>query len=547
MILRDYQREAVSAVQSAWSGERAQRLVVQLPTGSGKTVVFAALCADEIADGGRVLVLTNRDELVGQSTEKLQRAAPAERIGVVQGGRDEWRRRIVVASVQTLSRANRLARVPRERFTMIVCDEMQYSAAPSWVRILEHFNSIGAGTTKRVGFSATPNRSDRLGLGDLWDRVVFERDVAWAIEHGHLVRPEGRRTTLADFDLTGARTSGGDYVDSEIAERMHAAHAAEAVAAAYATHALDDHGQPRRGILFAPTVASAHEFADALNAVGVRTEVVVGSTPIEARQAAYARVRSGTTRVLASVMVLAVGFDLPAVEVAVMCRPTKHKSLYVQQAGRVLRPCAETGKTSALILDVCGVSVLGLATFADLKTTRPKQDAPNMTPGERAPVDPKEIVTGLVDLRPIDPITGRRIGATALSRLGHRDWLWTWDGMPFLPAVGRGRPTLFASRTITPDGDLWVGWSQRNAKSQRVAICYGSLELVRKTLEPLHKLAPSSWASEVVNQWQIDDAKALGLTLERGCTRRQAADAIWRHKVSQVLDFTVPHTALDAA
>lgn len=372
--LRQYQSEAVVEILAAWA-TGIQRPAVVLPTGAGKTVVFAALASVCRRRGDRPLILVNRDELVQQTVAKLKAADPALAVGVVQGAENELRGDVTVASVQTLSRIARLTKIPVDRFNVIVADECHYAAADSWRRVLEYFGAFAKDSGCRiVGFTATMVRSDKRGLGEIWQDVVFEKDIRWAINNGFLVAPVAKTVVIPALEMSKIRTSHGDFSDGDLGRAMAQASAGPLVAQAYSEHCRTPEGELRRGICFTPTIELAQSFLRDFRAVGIPTELVLGSTPRAERQDAYARTASGENRVLMSVGVLTTGFDLPAVEVAVIARPTKSGGLYTQMVGRVLRPCAETGKLDAMILDVVGASRLGLASIVDLRLDKLQDD-----------------------------------------------------------------------------------------------------------------------------------------------------------------------------
>ena len=149
---RAYQTEAVQAVLSAY--ERGiRRSLIALPTGTGKTIVFALLLQQR---GGRALVLAHRDELIQQAVDKLTWINPGLDIGVVKAERDEHRAQVVVASVQTLTRKARLSRL-RPDFDTIVVDEAHHAPAKSYQRILRYLHARRADGPLVLGVTATPS------------------------------------------------------------------------------------------------------------------------------------------------------------------------------------------------------------------------------------------------------------------------------------------------------------------------------------------------------------------------------------------------------
>jgi superfamily II DNA or RNA helicase len=385
--LRDYQRDALDAVRAAWS-RGIQRPAVVAPTGAGKTVMFSHLIADRLGweDGrqqGRALVLVHRDELADQAMDKISQVSPGLRVGKVKADDDEIHADVVVASVQTLAVKSRLDRLlasqgAMSRFTLVVVDECHHAVAPSWRRVMESLGCYGVENIHEqlppdvVGFSATLARGDGIGLGSVWQEVAYAISLTRLIRRGHLADVRGVQVRVEDLDLAGVRRSGGDYQVGSLGEAMMDSHAPTTIAAAYLEHATD-----RQGVVFTPTVETAHESADELNRAGIVSEVITGTTPREDRRLIYKRYQAGDVQVLVNCMVLTEGFDAPWASCAVIARPTQSAPLYTQMVGRVLRPWP--GKKDALVLDVVGVSTQHkLATLIDLApgsvaTLRPDQ------------------------------------------------------------------------------------------------------------------------------------------------------------------------------
>ncbi len=370
--LRDYQEHAIAGVDKALS-DGVWRPAVVLPTGGGKTVVFAHLAARWLArwPDRRVLVLVHTDELVEQAVRKVHDVAPHLTVGVVKAQRDEKRRQVVVASVQTLRNPRRLAAFAKVGpLAGIIVDECHHATAPSYRTILEGLGALPPKdsdtepTTPAVGFTATLVRGDRQQLRDVWETVAYRRDISFMIRSRYLVDVRGKRIEVPDFDLREVRRSGGDYQSGDLGEALEHSMAPEIVAKAYLEHAAE-----RRGLLFAPTVASADVFAAALCDAGIAAEVVHGALERDVRRAILARHRAGDTQVVCNCMVLTEGYDDPGVSVIVVARPTRHAGLYQQMVGRGLRVDLSRpwNEQDCLILDVAGASrTHGLASLVDL-------------------------------------------------------------------------------------------------------------------------------------------------------------------------------------
>lgn len=352
LALRDYQRACVLSVRRAW-GRGVRRPAAVLPTGAGKTVTFAGLAADMHSLGVRTLILAHRDELIEQAARTVRAAAPDLRVGIYKAERREYRGRdVVVASVQSLTREARRAELAAAGFRLVIVDEAHHGVANTYMSILRDlgcFDEDPMTGAYALGVSATLGRADRVALGQVWQEVVYRRDIVPMIREGYLVNVKGIRVKVDGLDLARVKRTGGDYQDRALSEAMHAALAPAAVARAYVEHAKD-----RAGVLFAPTVAMAYEMAEALNAEGIPAVGLDGSLPTAERRRILADHARGDVQVVCNCAVLTEGWDAPWISAVVIARPTSSAALYVQMAGRGLRP--HPGKRDALIIDVVGVT-----------------------------------------------------------------------------------------------------------------------------------------------------------------------------------------------
>jgi superfamily II DNA or RNA helicase len=380
VTLRDYQREAVKAARDAWA-DGVQRPAIVLPTGSGKTVVFGDVIAEELREGysSRVLVLAHRDELIRQAVDKIKSVSPGLRVGIVKGTSDQVGAPVIVGSVQTMRHEARRARV--RNVGLVVVDECHHATAASYRTVLEHYGCFTDGGTRALGFTATMSRGDGVGLGEVWQSVAYERDIRYMITRKFLVPPRGISVRVEDLDLSAVRRTGGDYNDGQLGEALAASMAPERIVDAYREHALD-----RPALLFVPTVDFAALMVERFEVAGVTARLVHGAQAIEERRAALADFTAGKVSVLVNCMVLTEGTDLPLASCVIIGRPTTHVGLYVQMVGRVLR--THPGKTDAIVLDVVGASRRHmLAGLVDLIGERDSQEV-----GEDGePVDPAEL------------------------------------------------------------------------------------------------------------------------------------------------------------
>ena len=343
LTLRKYQVDCIEAIEAAET-RGIRRQLVSMPTGSGKTIIFVDLIRRR---PGRALVLAHRDELISQAVGKCRVVDPDGDIGIVQAERDEVSARTVVASVQTLVRPNRLARVTPD-FDTVIVDEGHHATAPSYRTILERVRAFANDGPLLVGWTATPKRADGHALGDIFEEITFETKLLDMINARYLADLRAIQIRV-QVDLNQIHVRHGDLAVDELSDVLTEANAPTQVALAYREHAA-----ARKGLVFTPGVRLAHETAAALNHVGIIAAAIDGTTETETRREILTRLSTGRIQVICNCGVLTEGYDEPSVDCIVIARPTKSRSLYVQMVGRGSR--RHPGKDDCLILDLVGVT-----------------------------------------------------------------------------------------------------------------------------------------------------------------------------------------------
>lgn len=369
--LRDYQREAKAAVGADYR-KGLRRVGVSLPTGTGKTVIFSDIARETYENGRRVVVLVHRDVLVEQAYKKLTQVIPESAVGIVKAAKNQTGAPVIVASIQTLANPNRLCQITPPALTIV--DEAHVSVSPSYHAYYQHVGAVPGGLGYLCGFSATWMRGDRVGLGDIWEKVSFKRSIKWAVRHGHIVRPEGIQYG-SSVDLSGVRTvldpeseHYGDYNERDLQEVVMVDDLRDAVIKGYLELCP---GEP--AALFAPTQASAEYFIQGFNDAGVPAAEILARTTKASRTWNFASFDAGLTNVLGTCTALAVGWDSPRCSVALMVRPTRSQLLFIQTVGRILRPWP--GKRRGLVVDYVGVlDDKSMASTIDLSTTPDRSD-----------------------------------------------------------------------------------------------------------------------------------------------------------------------------
>lgn len=332
--LRPYQQQARDRIHAEWDAGHTRTLLV-LPTGTGKTIVFASVAADQVRAGDRVLILAHRGELLEQAADKLQRSTGL--VSAVEKAEstclDSWFR-VVVGSVQTLQRTARLERFPHDYFGTIIIDEAHHAITDGYRRILDYFEGA-----RVLGVTATPDRGDMRNLGDVFDSLAFEYKLTDAIKEGYLCRILAQTVPL-QLDISSVTLSGGDYAVADLGTALDPY--LEQIAAEMARRC-----KSRKTVVFLPLIRTSQKFRDLLNAHGFRAAEVNGQSAD--RKEVLADFDAGKYNVLCNSMLLTEGWDCPSVDCVVVLRPTKVRSLYSQMVGRGTR--LSPGKTDLLLLD----------------------------------------------------------------------------------------------------------------------------------------------------------------------------------------------------
>lgn len=332
--LRPYQQQARDRIHAEWDAGHTRTLLV-LPTGTGKTIVFASVAADQVRAGDRVLILAHRGELLEQAADKLQRSTGL--VSAVEKAEstclDSWFR-VVVGSVQTLQRTARLERFPQDYFGTIIIDEAHHAITDGYRRILDYFSGA-----KVLGVTATPDRGDMRNLGEVFDSLAFEYKLTDAIKEGYLCKIMAQTIPL-QLDITSVTMSGGDYAVGDLGTALDPY--LEQIAAEMAQRC-----KGRKTVVFLPLIKTSQKFRDLLNTYGFRAAEVNGQS--DDRRQVLADFDAGKYNVLCNSMLLTEGWDCPSVDCVVVLRPTKVRSLYSQMVGRGTR--LSPGKTDLLLLD----------------------------------------------------------------------------------------------------------------------------------------------------------------------------------------------------
>lgn len=341
MKMRPYQTAACDGIFDVFTRKRSALAV--LPTGLGKTVLFAEVIRKMAEQGKRAMVLAHREELITQAADKIGRVTGLEcqiemgdyRVQTMFGVLPP----VVVSTVQTQCAGGdgcgRMSKFDPMDFDLVVIDEAHHAISSTYRRCVDwYFQNPNC---KLLGVTATPDRSDEAALGQVFDEVAYNYEIINAIKQGWLVPIEQQMVTVGSLDFSGVRTTAGDLNQGDLAEVMEDERNLQGIAAPTVEICGD-----KRAIVFAATVDQAERMAEILNRYKPdRASWICGKTDKQDRRRILADFKAGRLQFVVNVGVLTEGFDDSGLQVVIMARPTKSRALYAQMAGRGTRPADE--------------------------------------------------------------------------------------------------------------------------------------------------------------------------------------------------------------
>jgi superfamily II DNA or RNA helicase len=451
MELRPYQQAALKASAEAEARGVTRQLFV-MATGVGKTLVVAGLLK---AKGlPNTFGFMHRDELLGQSREKILALNPEARIGIEKADlrSDPSNDQVILASVQTVGRRDRkrLSRIPADWPKVVWIDESHHAPARSYLETLDYFGVYGE-TPRRdrlvVGTTATPERLDQLGYDKIFDDVVFRYNLRDGIKDKWLADIHAWRITTG-LDLGGVRVSHGDFVERELAEAVEASDMDAAAAQTWTEHC-----RGRKSLFYCVTKKHGEHMLERLRAAGAKAELVVDSTPKGDRARLVEGFKNGDLEAVINVQVLTEGFDAPSAECLHILRPTKSATLYTQILGRGSRRTetktfVEVFDYTAQDHDVCSIGrIFGLPDAWDLYGQDILEDKEKLEEAEEVGVKTE----------------GARSLAELFAQLDRRRLEFVKSSI-----TDSGMPSRFAWLRPSREEDRWVlAWSNKKPGDER--------------------------------------------------------------------------------
>ena len=333
VTLRPYQEECIQAVNDTFL--ESQSCLVVMATGLGKTVTASEIMRQR---GGRSFWVAHRSELIEQAEATISNlTGVTPQIEMAERKAFEFfsTNGCVVGSVQTLNAIRngkkRLEKFDPRFFNTLITDEAHHAVAKSWKAVSEHF--CVNDNLKHLGMTATPDRSDELALGQLYDKCAFRYDIEDGVNDAWLVPLHVNRLYMDEIDLSLVGTVAGDLNQGQLSQVMERDKAIHGVASAL----LSETGSMKT-LVFTSGVAHAHGLADILNARKFGSACAIdGKTDKAERKTIMERFKNGDIQYLCNVGIATEGFDVPSIECVAIARPTKSRSLYAQMVGRGTR------------------------------------------------------------------------------------------------------------------------------------------------------------------------------------------------------------------
>lgn len=510
-----YQEAAAESTIHAFdSGHR--QVIIQMPTGAGKTVLYLFLA--KLPRWKRVLVVAHRKELIDQPIDKIAEIWPDAEYGIVRAERDGYyARNIVFASVQSASRPERLARLMKMHFDFIVIDEAHRTAAPSYQAILNAFP-----LARVVGLTATPGRADKKTLFEAgYTAFAYRLHIDDAVRYDILAPFEVVRTTIDGLDMRGVKTDEetGDFDQKQLSERARK----DRCVARAVPKIWEKLAGGRRAIVFTPSAVVAKQTVEEGRKLGHRCDFVSDKDTDEEREKKISAFKRGQHDYLVNFGILTEGYDDPECSCAIIARLTRSKGTYIQMFGRVLRKHPK--KTHAVVIDCApNYETHGIIYGVDLKKKRTKEEKTDEAQG--LPV--------LAEFAAEDPV-GAEDGAEAPeeARGDHR------AAEVADPDESAADPRVESLLAETSGGALALGATRKTIASRRVAWLECGPDLYAIPLRDEDHIVLRSegglWIAHTSKEELIrhkDMSLAQGVAeqhaRERGATTLTKEDALWR-------------------
>ncbi|KZV93999.1 P-loop containing nucleoside triphosphate hydrolase protein [Exidia glandulosa HHB12029] len=462
LVLRPYQENCIQACLDALDSG-CTRIGVSLPTGAGKTTVFLSLLERLKSDGKKAIVIVNSVELAKQAAAQAERLFPDMTVEIEQGQKHVATANadITIATYQTLVRGTRIHKFDPAEIKAVIVDEAHHAAAPSYQRVLGHFDphmkvdieNRPPSPVPIIGFSATFNRHDGLALGSAFDRIVYHRDFLEMIK-GQWLCTVRFTTVKVALHLSNVKLSGvaGDFKQTSLAHVVNTESVNQVVLQAW----IDRASTRKSTLIFCIDVAHVRDLTEVFRQAGIDARYLYSGTPYKERTDLLTAFRAGEYPVLVNCSILTEGADIPNIDCVILARPTRSRNLFAQMIGRGMRLSPQTGKEDCHILDFVDSTtrVNGVITTPSLFGLTPEEDVEDVSLEElekRAEkiLTPRESSSSDVDIAGQKSITYQDYespfalaadssGAPHISELSSHAWCGVSDDIYVLQCLAKG-------------------------------------------------------------------------------------------------------------
>ena len=347
--LRPYQADIKHSVYDLW--DRIDNVMLQMPTGTGKTIIFTSVVRDILkwcrknSKDSKILIIAHRRELISQASKKLGNINHGQ---IISGIPLQLWKPVQVASIQTFISKRNYEQMRRERFDFIIIDEAHHSMAPGYQKLWDMFPN-----SKKLGVTATPWRMSHCGFTSLFGDIVLSKSIEWFVNNGYLSNYDYisiKRNSETQHTINSIEKVGvdGDYLDSELSRVFDKDKIRAELYKSYQKYA-----KGKKGIIYAIDRKHASNICELYASKGVNICMIDGTTSANERDALIKDFANGSIEVIVNVNIFSEGFDCPDIEFIQLARPTKSLSLYLQQVGRGLR--ISPNKEATVILDNVGL------------------------------------------------------------------------------------------------------------------------------------------------------------------------------------------------
>ena len=340
--LRQYQKECIDAILTEARNGITKQIFV-MATGTGKTQVFTSLVPLVKAKGKKVLILCHREELLEQAKKRVVQLDSTLKVGIEQAERalsveDIKDLDVIIASVPTLGRKNseRIKKFIPEDFGLCIADECHRAVSETWLNVFRYFDVL-KGEVKipngriLLGCTATPTRSDKIGLDKVFDKIVFSYPLRKGIEEGYLSDIQAY-TVQTETDISNVTTRMGDFAEDELAEEVNTEERNKLIVDSYRD--IADHSKT---LVFAVNVEHAETLTEYFKSASYKAVCITAETDKNYRAEVSDKFEKGEIEVIINVGIYVEGVDLPCIETILMARPTKSSVFFMQSLGRGLR------------------------------------------------------------------------------------------------------------------------------------------------------------------------------------------------------------------